>query len=106
MKGERTHQVMRRRYWAAGLEDLSGNSVFFKDETGQIYLTYATFGRGGEEFLGAYRILDVMPTGRGENGPYHSLADWVPPRNMYGKSGTVEGNGRYHAPACDCALHK
>ena len=92
--------------WAAGLEDLSGDSVFFKDPVGRIYLTYATFGRGGEEFLGTYRILDVMPKGRDENGPYHSLADWVRPRNMYGKGGTIEGNGRYHAAACGCALHK
>ena len=88
--------------WAAGLEDLSGDSVFFKDKSGQIFLTYATFGRGGEEFLGAYRILDVMPEGRGENGPHHSLADWVRPRNMYGKGGCVEANGRYHQPGCGC----
>src|SRR6187399_443767 len=54
--------------WAAGLQDLSGDSVFFKDAGGQIYLTYATFSRGGEEFLGAYRFLDVMPKGRDENG--------------------------------------
>ena len=88
--------------WAAGLEDLSGDSVFFKDKSGQIFLTYATFGRGGEEFLGAYRILDVMPEGRGENGPHHTLADWVRPRNMYGKGGSVEANGRYHQPGCGC----
>jgi predicted dithiol-disulfide oxidoreductase (DUF899 family) len=91
--------------WAAGLEDLSGESVFFKDSSGQIYLTYATFGRGGEEFLTAYRILDVMPKGRDENGPYCSLADWVRPRDMYGKGGTVEPNGRYHASGCNCTVH-
>jgi len=104
--GRALYNFQRAPDWAAGLEDLSGNSVIFKDKAGQIYLTYATFGRGGEEFLGAYRILDVMPKGRGENGPYHSLADWVRPRNMYGKGGTVERTGRYHAPACDCALHR
>src|SRR5262245_44652497 len=38
--------------WAADIEDLSGNSVFYKDESGQIFHTYSTFGRGGEEFLG------------------------------------------------------
>lgn len=92
--------------WAAGIEDLSGDSVFVKDEAGRIYLTYATFGRGGEEFLGAYRILDVVPNGRDENGPYRSLADWVRPRNTYGKGGMVEPNGRYHAPTCSCALHE
>lgn len=92
--------------WAAGLEDLSGNSVFFKDGDGQIYLTYATFGRGGEEFLTAYRILDVMPKGRNENGPYHSLADWVRPRDQYSRNGMVEPNGRYHATGCTCSVHE
>ncbi len=92
--------------WAAGLEDLSGDSVFVKDGSGQIYLTYATFGRGGEEFLTAYRILDVMPKGRDENGPYHSLGDWVRPRDRYGKGGMVEPNGRFHAAGCTCTVHK
>jgi predicted dithiol-disulfide oxidoreductase (DUF899 family) len=92
--------------WAAGLEDLSGDSVFFKDGEGQIYLTYATFGRGGEDFLTAYRILDVMPKGRAETGPYHSLGDWVRPHDRYGKGGTVEPNGRYHASGCGCAAHE
>jgi predicted dithiol-disulfide oxidoreductase (DUF899 family) len=82
--------------WAAELEDLSGDSVFYKDETGQIFHTYSTFGRGGEEFLGIYRFLDATPKGRDENGPYHSLADWARPRNMYDKGGTVEATGRYH----------
>jgi predicted dithiol-disulfide oxidoreductase (DUF899 family) len=82
--------------WAAELEDLSGDSVFFKDESGQIFHTSSTFGRGGEEFLGIYRFLDVMPKGRDENGPNHTLADWARPRNMYDKGGTVEANGRYH----------
>lgn len=88
------------------LEDLSGDSVFFRDETGQIFHTYSTFSRGGEEFLGAYRYLDVMPKGRDENGPYRTLADWVRPKTMYGKQGMVEGNGRYHTPGCGCAVHR
>jgi len=92
--------------WAAGLEDLSGDSVFFRDSFGQIYLTYATFSRGGEEFLTAYRILDIMPKGRDENGPYHSLSDWVRPHDQYGKGGIVEPNGRYHAAGCACVVHK
>jgi predicted dithiol-disulfide oxidoreductase (DUF899 family) len=82
--------------WAADIEDLSGDSVFYKDAAGQIFHTYSTFGRGGEEFLGIYRFLDATPKGREENGPYHSLADWARPRNMYDKGGTVEANGRYH----------
>ena len=92
--------------WAADIEDLSGNSVVYKDESGQIFHTYSTFGRGGEEFLGIYRFLDTTPKGRNENGPYHSLPDWARPRNMYGKGGEVEANGRFHQPACACQSHE
>jgi len=92
--------------WAAEIEDLSGNSVFYKDDDGQIFHTYSTFGRGGEEFLGIYRFLDATPKGRAENGPYHSLTDWARPRNMYGKGGTVEPTGRYHQSACACEAHQ
>jgi predicted dithiol-disulfide oxidoreductase (DUF899 family) len=63
------------------------------------------YGRGGEQFLGIYGFFDVMPKGRNENGPYHSLGDWARPRNMYGQGGMVEPNGRYHAPACGCGRH-
>jgi predicted dithiol-disulfide oxidoreductase (DUF899 family) len=88
------------------LEDRSGDSIFYKDDAGQIFHTYSTFGRGGEQFLGVYSYIDVTPKGRSENGPYHSLADWVRPRDMYGNGGMVEGSGRYHTVACGCAVHK
>jgi predicted dithiol-disulfide oxidoreductase (DUF899 family) len=89
-----------------GLEDLSGDSVFFKDDTGQVFHTYSSYGRGGEAFLGIYRFLDRMPKGREENGPHHALGDWARPRNMYGEGGMVEGNGRFHEAGCACAVHK
>ena len=88
-----------------GMIDLSGDSVFVKDQAGQVYHTYSTYGRGGEQFLGIYGYLDATPKGRAENGPYHSLPDWARPHNMYGRGGTVEGTGRYHAAECGCAAH-
>jgi predicted dithiol-disulfide oxidoreductase (DUF899 family) len=89
-----------------GLADLSGNSVFFMDEEGQIFHTYSAYSRGGEQFLGIYGFLDVMPKGRGEDGPYHTLGDWARPRTMYGKGGMVEPTGRYHASSCACTIHR
>ena len=89
-----------------GLEDLSGESVFYKDDDGQIYHTYSAFSRGGEQFLGIYGYFDVMPKGRNETGPHHNLVDWARPRPMYGKGGTVGNNGRYHAADCACSAHK
>ncbi|WP_395448224.1 DUF899 domain-containing protein [Aminobacter sp. UC22_36] len=87
------------------IEDLSGDSVFYKDDDGLIFHTYSTFGRGGEQFLGTYGFLDVMPKGRNENGPFHLLADWVRPHDMYGKGGMVEPTGRYHPADCGCGKH-
>jgi predicted dithiol-disulfide oxidoreductase (DUF899 family) len=77
---------------------LSGRSVFYKNEAGEIFHTYSAYGRGGEEVLGIYGILDATPKGCDETGPYHSLGDWARPHNMYGKGGEVEANGRYHPP--------
>jgi predicted dithiol-disulfide oxidoreductase (DUF899 family) len=85
-----------------GMEDLPDTSIFFKDDAGQVFQTYSCFGRGADEFLTAYRFLDLTPKGRNENGPYNSMGDWLRPRNMYGKGGTVEANSRFHPPSC-CA---
>ena len=92
--------------WTAQIQDLSGRSVFYKNEADAIFHTYSAYGRGGEEVLGIYGILDAMPKGRNEAGPYHSLTDWARPRTMYGKGGSVEANGRYHPSSCGCPMHK
>jgi predicted dithiol-disulfide oxidoreductase (DUF899 family) len=85
-----------------GIEDISGNSVFHRDESGVIYHTYSNYSRGGEDFLGIYRILEVTPKGRNEHGPHSSMTDWVRPHNMYGKGGEVAPNGRYTPPVSCC----
>src|SRR5262249_35691475 len=72
--------------WAADIQDLSGRSVFYKNEVGEIFHTYSSYARGGEEILGIYGILDAMPKGRNETGPYHSLADWARPRTSTAKA--------------------
>jgi predicted dithiol-disulfide oxidoreductase (DUF899 family) len=105
-------ELAARRAWYnyrcgdPGIEDLSGDSVFFKDASGQIFHTYSTFGRGGEEFLGVYRFLDATPKGREEHGPSHTLGDWARPHDMYGRGGSVEANGRFHPPSCGCGAHQ
>ncbi len=85
------------------LEDLSGLSVFYKDERGAIYHTYSAFGRGGEEVLGTYMYLDLTPKGRNENGPNFDLTDWVRHRDRYGAEGRVNATGRWEpAGKTDC----
>jgi predicted dithiol-disulfide oxidoreductase (DUF899 family) len=86
------------------LEDLSGLSVFAKTEKGEVFHTYSAFGRGAEEILGTYMLLDLTPKGRNENGPYFSLADWVRHHDRYEAAGHVNEVGRWvpaeAAPCC------
>jgi predicted dithiol-disulfide oxidoreductase (DUF899 family) len=64
------------------VDEMSGRSVFYKDEAGQIFHTYSSFARGGELFLGSYAFLDITPKGRDEtrNG---NLTDWVRHHDRY-----------------------
>ena len=66
---------------------------FTRMRRGQIFHTYAAYARGCEAFMGIYRILDVMPKGRNENGPNHALTDWAR-RTLYGTGGKVAANSR------------
>ena len=75
------------------------------NEAGEIFHPIQATRAAAKKCCGIYGILDAMPKGRNETGPHHTLADWARPRNMYGKGGEVEGNGRYHALTCDCAVH-
>jgi predicted dithiol-disulfide oxidoreductase (DUF899 family) len=82
-----------------GIGELSGFSVFTKDETGRIYHTYSAYGRGAEEVLGTYMLLDLTPKGRNETGPNFNLTDWVRHHDRYGSAGTVEPTGRFRSEA-------
>lgn len=66
-----------------GIDELPGDSVFARDDAGAIYHTYSQFGRGGEEILGTYMLLDITPKGRDENGPRRNLTDWVKRHDEY-----------------------
>ena len=48
------------------IRELPGFSVFTKDAQGNIFHTYSTFARGLENFLTAYRFIDLVPKGRDE----------------------------------------
>jgi len=79
-------------------EELSGFSVFARDESGAVYHTYSAFGRGAEEVLSSYMLLDLTPKGRNETGG-GNLTDWVRHHDRYGAGGHVDSTGRYVPPA-------
>jgi predicted dithiol-disulfide oxidoreductase (DUF899 family) len=66
------------------MEDLHGTSVFFKDDSGNIFHTYSSYARGDERGIGAYMFLDLTPKGRNETGPNNNLTDWVKRHDEYG----------------------
>jgi predicted dithiol-disulfide oxidoreductase (DUF899 family) len=49
--------------WTTTVQDLSGGSVFYKSETSEIFHTYSSYGRGGEENTANVSIIsaDVLP---------------------------------------------
>jgi predicted dithiol-disulfide oxidoreductase (DUF899 family) len=83
-KGEGYYNYETRKI-GIGIDELSGNSVFYKDVNGDVFHTYSSYGRGGEDQLGTYRLLDLVPKGRDETGPNHNLTDWVRHHDRYGR---------------------
>lgn len=65
------------------MEDLHGESLFYKDKDGAIYHTYSSYERAGEELAAAYRFLDLAPLGRNE-GPDGNMGKWMRRHDEYG----------------------
>jgi predicted dithiol-disulfide oxidoreductase (DUF899 family) len=82
------------------IEEGSGFSVFIKDENGEVFHTYSAFGRGAEEVLGTYMLLDLTPKGRNENGPNYNMTDWVRHHDRYDDTGTVNFAGGGESKPC------
>ncbi|KUM25780.1 thioredoxin [Mesorhizobium loti] len=65
--------------WSGTGEEWPGVSAFFKDEAGDIFRTYSTYGRGVEVMMGTYNMLDLAPKGRNETDGM----DWVRRHDRY-----------------------
>ena len=63
-------------------QELPGVSVFCKDDAGDVFHTYSTYGRGVEVMMGTYRLLDLTPKGRDEQGLAHTM-QWVRHHDRY-----------------------
>lgn len=48
-------------------DELPGFSSFIRDEAGEVFHTYSSYARGGEEMLGTLMLLDRAPKGRNES---------------------------------------
>ena len=68
--------------WPLVGEEWSGVSVFAKDDAGNVFHTYSTYGRGVEVMMGTYRMLDLTPKGRDEIGEAARMG-WVRHHDRY-----------------------
>jgi predicted dithiol-disulfide oxidoreductase (DUF899 family) len=67
--------------WSLTGEEWPGVSAFRKDDAGDVFHTYSTYGRGVEVMMGAYRMLDLTPNGRDE--PEGRGMAWVRHHDRY-----------------------
>jgi predicted dithiol-disulfide oxidoreductase (DUF899 family) len=79
--------VARGNYYNFGTsgfpsEEAPGLSVFYKDQSGNIFHTYSCYARGGEFLIGPYSYLDLVPKGRDEAGLPFTMA-WVRHHDRY-----------------------
>jgi predicted dithiol-disulfide oxidoreductase (DUF899 family) len=63
-------------------EEAPGISVFYKDDAGDVFHTYSTYGRGVELMMGAYDFLDLVPKGRDEDRLSYTM-EWVRHHDRY-----------------------
>jgi predicted dithiol-disulfide oxidoreductase (DUF899 family) len=82
-----------------------GLSVFYKDpDTGEIFHTYSTYGRGLDQLIGTYTLLDLLPKGRDEDHlPFDML--WVRHHDKYASGELLDPDRPYWpkvaaAPSC------
>lgn len=63
-------------------EEAPGISVFYKNDAGEVFHTYSTYGRGVEVMMGAYNLIDLTPKGRDEESLSYGM-EWVRHHDRY-----------------------
>lgn len=80
-------------------EEAPGVSVFYRNEAGEVFRTFSTYGRGVEVMMGTYRMVDLTPKGRDERNRFDTM-DWVRHHDRY----EAEAPAKAAAHAC-CGAH-
>lgn len=70
-------------------EEAPGISLFYKDDAGEVFHTYSTYGRGVEVMMGTYNLLDLTPNGRDEDNLPYTMA-WVRHHDRYEPAPTAK----------------
>lgn len=64
------------------MADREGISVFYRDESGQVFHTYSTYARGIDMVNATYQFLDLVPKGRDEQD-FDFPQEWVRYHDRY-----------------------
>jgi predicted dithiol-disulfide oxidoreductase (DUF899 family) len=63
-------------------DEAPGISFFYRDDAGDVFHTYSTYGRGVEAMMMTYDLLDMAPRGRGEDQDAYGM-EWVRHHDRY-----------------------
>ena len=63
-------------------DEAPGASIFYKDKDGKIFHTNSIYGRGLDQFVTTYTLLDLVPKGRDEDKLPFDMA-WVRHHDRY-----------------------
>jgi len=77
-------------------DERPGASVFYKNEAGEVFHTYSTYGRGLDVLVGTYHFLDLAPKGRDEDALAWPMA-WVRHHDRY-EDTKVDPKATYQEP--------
>ena len=77
-------------------EERPGASAFYKNDKGDVFHTYSSYGRGLDMFIGTYHFLDIAPKGRDEDDLAFSMA-WVRHHDRY-EGAAVDTKASYRQP--------
>ena len=78
-KGEMYYNYQVTKFPA---DEAPGASVFYRNDSGDIFHTYSCYGRGLDILNGAYNYLDLVPKGRDENDLPYTMA-WLNRHDQY-----------------------
>ena len=73
-------------------EEAPGISLFYKNDAGEVFHTYSTYGRGVEVMMGTYNMLDLAPKGRDEENFSHGM-EWVRHHDRYEPEPVAKAGG-------------
>ena len=74
-------------------QELPGVSTFWKNDADEVFHAYSTYGRGVEVMMHTYRLLDLTPKGRDEEGLDFTMA-WVRHHDRYEPAPKASKSGK------------